>query len=154
MRDDDKLAGSGAEAPETIVESSAHTPSSETVGRSNAEPDRSGQARESLTQDLSDLIEDGKTFAEAELAFQKTRAGLAGRNLGFAAGFGILAIIVLHIALIALALGLLLAFQPMVGIWGAIGIVFGGMMIAVVLLGLSARSNAKKLATLFKDDAK
>ena len=117
-----------------------------------AEVDQSApspQIDPSLMEEASALIDNARTYAEAELGFQKTRAAFAGRLVGVAVGLGIVAIILLHIAFLALAVGLVLAFEPVVGIWGAIGIVFGGLLLVVGLLGWGAFSNVQKLAGLF-----
>lgn len=104
---------------------------------------------ESLVDEIAALIDDGKTYAEAELAFQKGRAALAGRSIGIALGLVIVAIILLHIAFLALAVGLVMALAPLVTIWGAIGIVVGGIFLLVGLLGYGAYSNASLLGELF-----
>ncbi|WP_298303253.1 phage holin family protein [uncultured Erythrobacter sp.] len=109
----------------------------------------SPQLDPSLMEEASALIDNARTYAEAELGFQKTRAAFAGRLIGVSLGLVVVALILLHIAFLALAVGLVLAFEPVVGIWGAIGIVFGGLMLVVALLGWGAFSRAQKLATLF-----
>ncbi|MCK0100589.1 phage holin family protein [Qipengyuania sp. S6317L1] len=103
----------------------------------------------SLMDEASALIDNARTYAESELGFQKTRAALAGRYLGVAAGLGVLAVILLHIAFLALAVGLVLAFEPLVGIWGAIAIVFGGLLLIVALLGWRAFVKIQKMTGLF-----
>ncbi|MEP1420331.1 MAG: phage holin family protein [Erythrobacter sp.] len=111
----------------------------------------------SLMDEASALIDNARTYAEAELGFQKTRAAFAGRLLGVSLALVVVALILLHIAFLALAVGLVLAFESVVGIWGSIGIVFGGLMLVVALLGWSAFTRVKKLAALFsspkEDDA-
>lgn len=119
-----------------------------------AAPEDSGDpspsaADESLVEELSSLIDNGRNYAAAELAFQKTRASLAGRSIGIALACVVVAIILLHIAFLALAVGLVMALEPLVGIWGAIGIVFGGLLIVTGLLGWVALKNAQKLGRLF-----
>ncbi|MDJ0641366.1 MAG: phage holin family protein [Erythrobacter sp.] len=104
---------------------------------------------ESLVEELAALIDDGKTYAEAELAFQKGRAALAGRSVGIALALVVVAIILLHIAFLALAVGLVMALAPLVTIWGAIAIVVGGLLLLVGLLGYSAYSHGKLLGALF-----
>ncbi len=104
---------------------------------------------ESLFDELGALIDNGRNYAAAELAFQKTRAALAGRSIGIAAVCAIVAIILLHIAFLALAVGLVMALEPVVTIWGAIGIVFGGLLVLVGGLGWIALKNAQKLGRLF-----
>lgn len=103
----------------------------------------------SLMDEAAGLIDSARTYAEAELGFQKTRAGFAGRLVGIALGLGIVALILLHIAFLALAVGLVIAFEPLVGIWGSIGIVFGGLMLVIALLGWGAFTRVQKLASLF-----
>lgn len=103
----------------------------------------------SLMDEASALIDNARTYAEAELGFQKTRAAFAGRLIGVSLGMGIVALILLHIAFLALAVGLVLAFEPLVGIWGSIAIVFGGLMLVVGLLGWAAFTRVQKLASLF-----
>lgn len=107
---------------------------------------------ETLFEETSALIEDGRTYVEAELAFQKTRAKLAGRLAGASLGLVVLALILLHIALLALAVGLVIALAPVVTIWGAIGIVVGALLIGVIWLGLMAKARAEKLGSLFSEN--
>lgn len=69
------------------------------------------------------LLEDGQTLFEAELAFQQARVGYV---LGRAKGIALLLVAALFFAfflLVALVVGLLLALTPLVGAWGALGIV-------------------------------
>lgn len=78
------------------------------------------------------LLEDGQTLLEAELAFQQARVGYV---LGRAKGIAVLLVAALFLAfffLVAVVVGLLLALTPLVGPWGALGIV------ALVLLAGAA----------------
>ncbi|MEM1053529.1 MAG: phage holin family protein [Pseudomonadota bacterium] len=122
-------------------------PAGPQVGETGKEP--SPQLDPSVMEEAGALIDNARTYAEAELGFQKTRAAFAGRLIGISLGLGVVALILLHIAFLALAVGLVLAFEPVVGIWGAIGIVFGGLMLIVALLGWGAFSKVQKLASLF-----
>jgi len=106
---------------------------------------------EGLFEEVASLIDDGRTYAEAEIAFQKTRAKLAGRSVGVAALAVAVALILLHIAFLALAVGLVIALAPLVTIWGAIGIVVGGLLLLVGLLGWTAMKRAKVLSALFSE---
>ncbi|KEO91347.1 hypothetical protein EH31_01395 [Erythrobacter longus] len=131
-----KGAGDGSPDPNDIVtEDTGETP----------DP----QFDPSLLEEASALIDNARTYAEAELGFQKTRAAFAGRLVGASLGLVIVALILLHIAFLALAVGLVLAFEPLAGIWGSIAIVFGALIAVVVLLGWGAFKRAKKLASLF-----
>ena len=93
-----------------------------------------GAAGPSLTDDLLALFEDGKTYAEAEVAYQKSRAGFAANRLKGAIAVGLGAFGVLHLALIALTVGLVIALVPLVGPWAATAIVTAALVIAGVVL--------------------
>lgn len=102
-----------------------------------------------LRDDVTALVEDARTYAEAEIAFQKTRAGLAGRHGGRALVLLVLALVLLHIALIVLAVGTVIALAPLVTIWGGIAIVVGLLLVGVALLVRAALSDGKMLGALF-----
>ena len=106
---------------------------------------------ESLIEELGALIDDGRTYAQAEIAFQKTRGKLAGRLVGVSLALVVIAVILLHIALLALAVGLVIALAPLVTSWGAVAIVVGGLLLLVALLGWMAFKRASKLGDLFSD---
>lgn len=102
-----------------------------------------------LRDEVSALVEDARTYAEAEIAFQKTRAALAGKHGARALVLLVLALVLLHIALTALAVGAVIALAPLVTIWGAIAIVVGAMLIGVALLVASAQRDGGMLAAMF-----
>lgn len=106
-------------------------------------------ADDSIVQEMAALIDDGRTYAQAEIAFQKTRAKLAGRSVGIALACVIVALILLNIAFLALAVGLVIALAPLVTIWGAIGIVVGALLLLVALLGYGAFKQGSTLSALF-----
>ena len=93
-------------------------------------------ARErSLAEDLRQLADDGKAYAEAELAFQKSRAALAGKGIKGIVIFGVLAAMLVFFALMALTIGLVLALTPLLTPWGAAAASFAGLL---VLAGICA----------------
>lgn len=102
-----------------------------------------------LRDDVSALVEDARNYAEAEIAFQKTRASLAGKHGARAVAMLVLALVLLHIALIALAVGVVIALAPHVTIWGAIAIVVGLMLFGVALLLRGAMGQSKLLSAMF-----
>jgi hypothetical protein len=106
-----------------------------------------------LSEDIAALIDSGRTYAEAELAFQKTRAALAGNNAGKAIGALVLALVLLNIALTALAIGAVLALQPLITIWGAIAVVVGALLLGAGLLARSAKARGKLLSVMFGEGA-
>ena len=90
-----------------------------------SEPSRAGQlddARErSLAEDLRQLIDDGRALAEAELAYRKSCAALAGKGAKGIAIFGALAAALVFFALMALTVGLVIALTPLLTALGAAG---------------------------------
>ncbi|MBD2841912.1 phage holin family protein [Erythrobacter rubeus] len=116
--------------------------------------DEDAEYEESLTDELSALIDDGRTYAEAEIGFQKTRAKLAGASVGKAVALLVVAAITLHIAVLALAVGLVIALEPLVTIWGAIAIVVGVLLLVTGWLALKAKRNADRLGLMFGSSQK
>jgi hypothetical protein len=106
-----------------------------------------------LRDDITALVDDARTYAEAEIAFQKTRAGLAGKAGARALVLLVLALVLLHLALIALAVGAVIALAPYVTIWGAIAIVVGVMLAGVAGLVYAAIGDGKRLAAMFGSDS-
>ncbi len=104
---------------------------------------------ESIIEELGALIDDAGLYATAEIAFQKTRAKLAGRNFGAAVLLVSVALVLFHIALIAMAVGFVIALAPLVTIWGAIAIVVGAMLIGVAVLLHFAIKRGKLLRQIF-----
>jgi len=138
MLDEDKV--SKAQASEASADDA--TPPSSTCSPA---PDFD----ESIIEELGGLIEDAGLYATAELAFQKNRAKLAGKNVAIAALAIVLALILLHLSLIALAVGMVMALEPIFTIWGAIGIVVGIMLLATIALVMIAWSKARLLSEIF-----
>lgn len=104
----------------------------------SAEEPAGSARRGSLLGDVGALVEDGKTYAEAELAFQKSRLIFATGHAKWAAIFGGLAAVLVVLALVALVIGALLALMPVLGPWGATGVVFGVLVVvAGILLALA-----------------
>lgn len=100
-------------------------------------PSSDGQAG-SLFDDVEALVEDGKSYAEAEIAFQKARLIYAADHAKWAMAMGGLAIVLVVLALVALVIGVLIALIPPLGPWGSTAVVFGALAVcAAVLLGLA-----------------
>lgn len=109
---------------------------------------------QSIFEEIGSLIDDAKTYLQAEVGFQKTRGKLAGREIGKAIAFAAIALVTLHIALLALAVGLVIALTPVVSIWGAIAIVVGVLLVITAWVGLKAKSRGSKAASLFSSGGK
>jgi len=98
------------------------------------------------------LIASGRAAFASEIAFQKARAALAGRLIGRIAGLGALALALVFFILMALVVGSLLALAPMIGAWGALGVV-----VLVLVLGIAAcvaivLATLRALKRVLKDD--
>ncbi|NCU12391.1 MAG: phage holin family protein [Sphingomonadaceae bacterium] len=108
-------------------------------------------AERSLVDDVRQLVDDGRTLLEAELAYQKSRALLAGEAAKAVAGWGALALALLFFALMALVLGLVLALTPKLGALAATGVVVVGLVALGALSGLTAARRWKRAAALIAE---
>lgn len=113
-----------------------------------APPNDDEPARVSLGDDLRQLIDDGRTLAEAELAWQKSRASFAGKQAGGIAALGALGAVLAAFALVALTVGLLLALTPLLTAWGATAAVAGGLLLAGLICGTLAVMRARRMMRL------
>ncbi|HZF46025.1 MAG TPA: phage holin family protein [Sphingomonadaceae bacterium] len=132
----------------------AQSPDDPVAGPTPREEGRQQDAgASSLFDDLASLIEDGRTYADAEIAYQKTRAAYVGEQAKglFIAG-GIAALLVV-LAIVALVLGALLALAPLVGAIGATAIVFGVLLLMAFALVRVARAKAKAMMRAFGSSA-
>lgn len=108
-------------------------------------------AEPSLSEDVAALIEDGRTYLEAEIQFQKSRAGFAlGRGKSGAA-YGVAAAAILHLALVALVVGAVLSLETLVGPLAATGIVVTVLAVAAIVLALAARKRLARAASAFAE---
>ena len=111
-------------------------------------------AERSLVDDVRELVSDGRTLLEAELAYQKSRAALAGRTAKSMAGWIALALSLVFFALMALVVGLLLILAPLIGAVGATLVVVAALLIAAGLSGWVAARRWQAMARrLAEDDA-
>lgn len=81
--------------------------------------------------DLEALLADAKTYLDAEVSYQKGRLGFAANRIKSGLVYGAAALVLIHLALIALTVGAVFALTPLTGPWLATAIV-------VVVLGLGA----------------
>lgn len=107
----------------------------------------------SLTDDILAIIEDGKTYAEAEVAYQKSRAGFAANRAAGAIAFGLGAFGVFHLALIAATVGIVIALVPIVGPWIATAIVTFTLIVTGLILLRLLRGRIDEIRSAFEDDA-
>jgi hypothetical protein len=103
----------------------------------------------SLSDDVRALIDDGKTYFEAELQFQKSRAAFIADRGRSGAIYGVAALLLVHLALVSLAVGLIFALTPLITAWGATAVVVGALLALGVILGLAAKKRFAGMSSAF-----
>lgn len=104
----------------------------------------------SLSEDIATLIDDGRTYVEAEIAFQSARLAFAADRGKSGLLFGVFAIAVLHLALVALVVGAIFALTPLITAMGATALVTGLLILAGLILAAKAKSHFARLAKSFE----
>ena len=121
-------------------------------GGTSDESDAIDEAAEnrSLIDDVEVLIEDGRTYLEAELNFQKTRALFIGDRAKGVALYALLGLMFAWMALIGLTIGLIFALTPSLGGWGATGVVVAIWLVIAVVALRAAAGRWKQLIASFE----
>lgn len=109
---------------------------------------------ESLIDDVRLLVEDGKTYLEAELQFQKSRAALVAARGRAGAIYGAIALTLALLGLVGLVVGLLLALSPLMTAWGATAAVVGVLLAIAILFGLKAKAKFASISVAFGESDK
>ncbi len=115
----------------------------------------SSVSERSLIEDVEALIDDGKTYLEAEIAYQKTRAAYVTDKAKSALVYGALAAAFGFLALVGLTIGLIIALTPLLTAWGASALVVGLLLTGAALAAraASARWNGLMSAIAAAGDA-
>jgi ABC-type multidrug transport system fused ATPase/permease subunit len=108
-------------------------------------------ASPSIADELRQLIAAARQMANAELAYQSTRARLMAKAMAWIAASAALALALLFFVLMALVVGLLLALAPLLGHWGALGAVVGGLLLAILIVALVALRGLRRFMALLRD---
>ncbi|QZH74758.1 MAG: phage holin family protein [Erythrobacter sp.] len=87
-----------------------------------------------MVDDFEALIDDGRTYFEAELTYQKSRAGFVANRLKLAIVFGVVAAFFAVLATIGLTVGLIIALTPLISAWGATAVVVLAWLLIAYLL--------------------
>jgi predicted anti-sigma-YlaC factor YlaD len=106
---------------------------------------RDEAAERSLNEDLRQLAEDARVLAEAELAYQKSRASYAGKQAPKIAIAAIVALVFLYFAVMAAIMGTIIALAPLLTQWGAMGAVAGGLLLLTLIFAGLALLRVKRL---------
>ncbi len=123
-----------------------HDDDADTLAGNTSVPERS------LADDIGAFFSDAKTYAEAEFAFQNTRAKFAVSHGLRGLVFAVVALVLLNLMFIALAVGSIVALAPVIGGWAATGIVCAVILIGLIVAGLMARSRLRKVQMVFSGD--
>ncbi len=105
-----------------------------------------------MGDDLTALVDDGKAYVEAELAFQKSRAAFAAHEIKAGAAFALVMLAFLHLALMGIVVGLIIALAPIVGAFGATAIMGGALLIMTGLFGWLAVRRFRKISAAFDNE--
>ncbi len=108
-------------------------------------PDGDQAELRSLRDDVEALIDDGKTYLEAELLFQRSRAAFVADRAKDAVLFAALGIALGGLALIGLTVGLIIALTPWLTAWGASAVVVALLMLGAALALGAAKRRWKRL---------
>lgn len=106
---------------------------------------QAGDEARSLLGDVEALIDDGKTYLEAELAFQKTRAAFVADRAKSTVVFGAVAALLGFLALVGMTVGSIIALTPLLTAWGASAAVVAILLAAAAL---AARAASRKWSSL------
>jgi len=121
----------------------------EAPAREGAEPEL-----RSLRDDVEALIEDGKTYLQTELVYQKTRAAFVADGAKGAVVFGAVAVLLAFLALIGLVVGLIIALTPLLTAWGASALVVGLLIVAALIAAKVAAGRWNRLMHAIESDTR
>ena len=82
-----------------------------------------------LFAELGQVADDGRTYLEAEIAYQRERATFALGRAKSIIVFGALGIVLAILALVALVAGVLIGLTGLIGPWAATAIVVIGLLV-------------------------
>lgn len=104
-----------------------------------------------LAEDVQQLIRDARALAEAEFAFQKTRAAYAGAEAKGIALLGVVAVVLVFFAVMALVVGAVIALGPVLTAWGAMAGVTLALLTIAGICALAAKVRLKRLKNAISD---
>jgi len=108
----------------------------------------------SLAEEVRLLADEAKAYALAEVAFQKARAAYAARQARTIAMLGVAAAVLVFFAGMALVVGSIVALAPVIGGWGATGLVTLVLLVIAMVSLLTAKSRwSRTMATIGDEQA-
>ncbi|MDF1834789.1 MAG: phage holin family protein [Alteraurantiacibacter sp. bin_em_oilr2.035] len=149
MQEDDSVVrppdGGTMRLPEPPVDTQAPVDPVEGL-RGAAPEDADRAAKRSLFDDFEALFDDARTYVDAELSYQKSRAGFVADRLKKAVAFGLVGAYFGVLATVALAVGLIIALTPLITAWGATALVVIALLLIAFLLIRRARQAWNELS--------
>ena len=109
-------------------------------------------ASRSLLDDIEALYHDARTYLDAELSYQKTRASFVADRVKTTIVFGVVAGFLAILATIGLTVGLIIALTPLVTAWGATAIVVGVLLLLAYLMVRKASSAWSNMTAVMAED--
>lgn len=100
--------------------------------------DESAPPLRSLLADVEALIDDARTWMDAEIGYQKSRAAYVAGRIKLLAGLAVGIVFLLFMALFGLTVGLIIALTPLITGWGATGVVVGLWLLGAGLMARKA----------------
>ncbi|WP_235037472.1 MULTISPECIES: phage holin family protein [unclassified Novosphingobium] len=107
-----------------------------------------GYLNPSLARDLRQLADEAKTLAQAEFAFQKSRAAFVGTETRNIALLLIVTAAMVLFAAMALVVGTVIALGPLIGPWGAMALVTLALAVFAVLCAWNAKARLRRMMTI------
>lgn len=104
-----------------------------------------------FAEDLQQLVQEARMLAQAEFAFQKTRAAYAGAEAKTIALLGLIAAVLVFFAIIALVLGAVIALTPALTPWGATAAVTLGLLLSAGICALAAKARFGRMMNAVSD---
>lgn len=112
------------------------------------------EARErSLNEDLHQLAQDARVYAQAEFQFQKSRAAYAAGASKSIVIYAVVALVLVFFAVMALVVGLVIALAPLITAWGSTAVVTLSLLGLAVFLLLRAKSRATRMLGVLGGEA-
>lgn len=132
--------------PPAMANDVPEDPETEQVGPASDE-------KQSFFDEVGALVDDGRTYLDAELAFQKTRLSYVVAHAKWVAIFLGMAAFLVVLAVFALVFGIMIALMPMMTPIGATVAVVFALVLSAAVAGTIARSQLKKLIKAFESEA-
>lgn len=104
-----------------------------------------------FAEDLQQLVQEARMLAQAEFAFQKTRAAYAGAEAKNIALFGVIAAVLVFFAVMALVVGAIIALSPALTAWGATAAVTLSLLLVAAICALAAKSRLGRMMNALSD---